>query len=253
MPAMQSDQAPRETGLGSIFIALGPAGLLGVLWAILPAVLGIALLVKLGAAATWLDELGSWGIVVYALCFMLTAGLGLLPTYAQAVLGGWVFGLGEGLVGALCGITAASLIGYGISRLVSQDRVEVLIKRHRKAEIVRDALIKRGFWATTGIVTLLRISPNSPFALTNLVMGSCRVALLPYVIGVIVGMTPRTALIVGFAAAAARTGAVDIQTFISDGKGTIVIVVGIVLLLVALGIVSWIAQRALSKIGLDMK
>ena len=49
MPAMQSDQTPQETGWGAIFIALGPAGLLGVLWAILPAVLGIALLVSYAA------------------------------------------------------------------------------------------------------------------------------------------------------------------------------------------------------------
>ncbi|MAB82277.1 MAG: hypothetical protein CMJ24_02435 [Phycisphaerae bacterium] len=243
----KGDHTSSRTDWKTIFVSLGPAGLLGIAWATLPAILGITLLFLLGDAASGLDHLGRWGYVIYILVFMTTSGLGILPTFAQAVLGGWVFGLPLGLVGALAGFTGGSLIGYGISRITSRDRVEQLIEKHPRASIVRNALIGRGFWATTGIVTLIRIPPNSPFALTNLVMASCKVKLAPYVIGVVVGMTPRTALFVGSAAAAASTDAADIQTFISEGKGGLVMIGGIVLLLAALGIIGWISDRALKR------
>jgi len=250
---MATEEHPPDnrTNWKAIFIALGPAGLLGIAWATMPAILGITLLFLIGDAAAGLKSLGHWGFLVYMLIFMVTSGLGILPTFAQAVLGGWVFGLPLGLLGALAGFTGGSLIGYGLSRVVAQDRIEELIKNHPRASVVHDALIGRGFWSTTGIVTLLRIPPNSPFALTNLVMASCKVAIAPYIIGVVVGMTPRTALFVGSAAAAASTGAVDIQTFITEGKGTLVLLLGIVLLVAALGIVGWISDRALKKFGLD--
>ncbi len=250
---MVTDEHPTndKTNWKTIFIALGPAGLLGVAWATVPALLGFTLLFLIGDAAAGLKSLGHWGFLVYMLVFMVTSGLGILPTFAQAVLGGWVFGLPLGLLGALIGFTGGSIIGYGLSRVVAQDRVEELIKKHPRASVVHDALIGRGFWSTTGIVTLLRVPPNSPFALMNLVMASCKVAIVPYIIGVVVGMTPRTALFVGSAAAAGATGAVDIQSFITEGKGTLVLLLGLVLLLVALGIVGWISDRALKKFGLD--
>ena len=249
---MATDEHPPDsrTNWKAIFIALGPAGLLGIAWATVPAILGITLLFLIGDAAAGLKSLGQWGFLVYMLVFMVTSGLGILPTFAQAVLGGWVFGLPLGLLGALAGFTGGSLIGYGLSRVVAQDRVEDLIKNHPRASVVQGALIGRGFWSTTGIVTLLRVPPNSPFALTNLVMASCKIAIVPYVIGVVVGMTPRTALFVGSSAAAASTGAVDIQTFISEGKGGLVLLLGIVLLLVALGVIAWISDRALKNFGL---
>ena len=239
-----------RTNWKAIFIALGPTGLLGLAWATVPAILGITLLFLIGDAAAALKGLGHWGFLVYMFVFMVTSGLGILPTFAQAVLGGWVFGLPLGLLGALVGFTGGSLIGYGLSRVVAKDRVEELFKKHPRASVVRDALIGRGFWSTTGIVTLLRVPPNSPFALTNLVMASCKVAIVPYIIGVVVGMTPRTALFVGSAAAAASTGAGDIQTFITEGKGGLVLLLGVVLLLGALGIVGWISDRALKTFGL---
>ena len=250
-PLMTDSPADRRSDLRSILTALGPTGLLGILWATLPAILGITLLFLIGPAASGLDALGRWGIVVYILVFMATSGLGILPTVAQAVLGGWVFGLPMGLLAALAGFTGGSMIGYGLSRIVSRDRIETLITEYPRAQAVRDALIGRGFWSTTGILMLLRIPPNSPFALMNLVMASCKVSIPPYIIAVVIGMTPRTALFVGTAAAAAATGAVDIQTFVTEGKGGTVMIIGIVLLVAVLAVIGWISDRALKRLGLD--
>ncbi len=248
-PFMMPD---KRTSIIAIIRELGPAGILGLAWTIIPAAAGVTLLAKLGVVAEWLGNLGTWGIVIYALAFAVTSGMGLLPTLAQAFLGGWVFGLALGIPAALVGFTGGGLLGYGIGRLVAQDRVERLIARHKKANTIRDALIGRGYARTLGIVTLLRVPPNSPFALTNLLLSSCRIPLAIYIPSVAIGMLPRTALVVGFGAAAAaqaaETGSKDIQTlFTESGSGTYVMIGGIVLLLAIFALISWIANRALEQ------
>ncbi len=227
---------------------LGPAGILAAVWIIVPAALGFTLLAYLGAASDWLNSLGRGGPVIFAVMFALTSGFGLLPTYAQAVLGGWVFGVAIGLPAALIGFVGGALIGWCISRLVSQQRVEQAIERHEQARIIRTALVGRGFWKTLGIVSLIRIPPNSPFALTNLVLAACGVRLPAYTLGTAIGMTPRTAVIIIVAATAAASGAKDLQTFIADGPGFWVFLGGIVVLIIVLAIIASIAKRALARV-----
>jgi uncharacterized membrane protein YdjX (TVP38/TMEM64 family) len=224
---------------------------LGIAWVIVPVIAGFTLLFALGPVAQWLQSHGAWGIVIYIIAFMLTSGFGILPTYAQAFLGGWVFGLTLGIPGALIGFTGGAVVGYAIARLVARDRVETLIKRHHKASTIRDALVGRGFFRTLGLVTLLRVPPNSPFALTNLLLASCRIPLSVYVPSVAIGMLPRTALIVGFGAAAAtqaaNSGSTDIQSFFSESNGPYVMIGGLVLVLIIFALISKIANRALER------
>jgi uncharacterized membrane protein YdjX (TVP38/TMEM64 family) len=226
---------------------LGPTGLLALLWTAAPALFGFALLAWIGDVSDWLNDRGNMGLVIYVVVFIVAAGCGLLPTYAQAILGGWVFGFALGLPAALIGFTGAGLIGYAIARTVSQDRVEQTIAENPKALAVRNALVARGFWKTLLIVTLLRFPPNSPFALTNLVMASSGVAVVPFVLGTLIGMMPRTAVAVLFAAAASRE-ARDIVEFAREGPGTVVLISGIVVMFIVLGIIGVIANRALERI-----
>lgn len=241
----------KKPSLFSIAVELGPAFLLGVAWTVIPALAGLTLLFELGPVTEWFRSLGGWGIVVYAAVFIVTSGLGLLPTYAQAVLGGWIFGLAGGLPAAMVGFTGGSLLGYIVARCAARDRVEKMIERHKKASIIREALVGRSFAKTIGIITLLRIPPNSPFALTNLLLSSCRVPLSAYVIGVVLGMLPRTAIVVGFAAAAASQAAAsgqgDIQSFIDQGPGPVVFIAGLALLIGIFLLLSHIANKALQR------
>lgn len=231
-----------------VFRETGPAGYLAIAWIVLPVILGFTLLAKLGPVSEWLNARGDLGIVIYIAVFAVSAGIGLLPTYAQAILGGWVFGAAIGIPAALVGFTLAAGIGYGLARLVSGDRVEALLKRHRKSDAIRKALIGRSSLRTFGIVTLVRIPPNSPFALTNLLIAACGVRLLICLAGTAIGMLPRTAVAVGFAAAARSTGADDIQGFIEEGLGIWVLIGGIVLMLIVIMIIASIGQKALERI-----
>lgn len=189
---------PQES-LGDIIKRLGPAAWLGIAWAILPAVAGITLLVNMRFAQELLigtpEEPGlplMQGIAIYVVIFIVTAGLGLLPTVSQAILAGFAFGITWGFPAAMLGFTGASIIGYFVARFVARERIESEIHKHKKVEIIRDAFIRHGFMRALSILTLLRVPPNSPFALTNYAMSVSGVKFIPFMIATIVGMAPRT-------------------------------------------------------------
>jgi uncharacterized membrane protein YdjX (TVP38/TMEM64 family) len=210
-------------------------------------VCGVALLASLGPISEWLLYHRPLGLALYTVVFVLGAGLGFLPTYAQSILGGWVFGVAAGLPAALLGFTGGGWIGYAVARRVSSDRVEALIARNEKARAIRDALVGRGALRTFLVVALLRLPPNSPFALTNLVMATTGVPLPAFLAGTLVGMAPRTTVAVSLAAAAAATGAEDIQTFVRH-RGPLLLVAGIVGAAAVLGVLGAIARRALRHV-----
>ncbi|MDP6602436.1 MAG: hypothetical protein QGH76_09100, partial [Phycisphaerales bacterium] len=60
--------------------------------------------------------------------------------------------------------------------------------------------------------------------------------------------TPRTAVVVIVASAAAASGAKDLQSFIADGPGFWVFIGGIVVLIIVLAIIASIAKRALAGV-----
>lgn len=203
MPVPQTPPAPtprpRETSLASVaasyFKRLGPAAVLAIGSATLPVLGSFVLFYYINQLGDFLKESGTTGAVYYVVGFALLSGAAVLPTYASAVLGGWAFGFARGLPAALLGFAGGSLIGYGIASWASRDRVQSIIDEHPRWRAVRDALIGTGFWRSLLIVFLVRL-PSSPFAATNLVLASVKVRLLPFLIGTVIGMTPRTTVTV---------------------------------------------------------
>ncbi len=175
---------------------LGPASVLALLGATLPALGGITLLYFVKDLGEWLRSHGTEGLLAYAGLFAILSGLALIPTYASSIIGGWAFGLARGISGALAGFVGGSIIAYFIARRTAAARVEGVLRDHPKWTVVRDALVGGGALKTLGIVILLRVPPTSPFAITNLVLASVRVPLWIYVLGTLVGMAPRTAFMV---------------------------------------------------------
>jgi len=232
-------------------LRLGPAGFLAFIWLSTPGIAGLLLLYELGTVSEWLHARGDAGLLLYAVVFMVTSGIGLLPTTAQAVLGGWVFGPVKGLSAAVVAFGGAALLGLFITRAVAGKRIERFLETKEQARAIRDALIGRGFLQTTMMVALLRLPPQSPFAFTNFVMVSCGVAAAPFLFGSILGMIPRTLVVMVFAAAAAQTGAEDIQAFVREGPGWPVAVGGLALMATVMSIIGLIARRALIRLRID--
>lgn len=198
-PESQSETPPESDSVGAIIGRLGPAAWLGIAWAVLPAIAGLTLLVKMDVAAGWLrgteDQPGlslEAGLAIYIGIFIISAGFGLLPTVSQAILAGFAFGVAWGFPAALVGFAGASIIGYLIAGAVARKKVEHEIESHPKAAIIRDAFIRHGKLRALLILTLIRVPPNSPFALTNYVMSVSGVKMIPFLIATIVGMAPRT-------------------------------------------------------------
>ncbi len=221
-----------------MFSRLGPAGPLALFAAVGPPLGTIALFATAGVTVPWLREQGSLGVWVYAAAFAVCTGLALLPTYAQSGLAGYAFGVVNGSIASIVGFIGGSLIGYAIASRVSGERIVKLSEENPKFAAIRRALVgvdespganaargtsgavPRHFWRTLGLVTLLRVPPNSPFAVMNLALASLRVPRVPFVLGTAIGMAPRTILaaalgswIAGSQAGAAAAGGAE---FTSD-------------------------------------
>lgn len=223
------------------FRRLGPAGPLAVISATLPALGGFALLVTLNPVGEWLrgHELAGW--FLYIAGFWLAGGLALLPTNAQAVLGGWAFGVAGGLPAALVGFLGASAIGYATGRWASGERVVGIISEHPRWRAVYDELLRSGPWKTLLIVVLVRLPPNSPFALTNLVLSATRVPPVLYLAGTLIGMAPRAAVAVYIAS--------TLQTLSFDEiQRPWLLVAGIVVTLAVLAVLGVMANRAIARV-----
>jgi uncharacterized membrane protein YdjX (TVP38/TMEM64 family) len=230
-------------------------GVLAGCWALLPALLGFWLLAEIGRVSDQYQAIRDThglpaAIAAYAVLFGVTAGLGLLPTYAQAFLGGWIFGSIAGTGGAMAGILIGTMLGELVSRLVSGRRVEGIIERRPAVAAVRDALVDAGLLRSTGIIALLRLSPNSPFALSNLVLGGSRAGVAPMFLGTLVGMLPRTALAAMLAAAANTDGARGLGDVVRE-RGPVVTIVGIAVLVVAFVIIARVGRMALQRVVPD--
>ncbi len=242
---VESDFEP-DSSFMAVFGRLGVAGWLALAWAFVPAIAGFTLLANMAPVSRWLKgetEAGAGhfalGMGVYTAAFVLAAGFGVLPTYSISVLGGYAFGVPLGFAAALAGFGGASIVGYFIARTVARDNVEQEIQRHAKARVVRDALVRSGFWRTLAIVTLVRVPPNSPFALMNLTLAGTGVKLRAYIVGTLLGMAPRTLAYVVIGQ--------QITDWSNPDKPKWLFVVGIAVTIVVIAIVGSIANKALAR------
>ena len=190
----------RERVLGgcAMLKRLGPAAILGVAWSTLPSFAGVMLVLNMEPIRLALvGDAGSTvhlvtGMSIYLVGFVVLAGFGCLPTVSQALLAGYAFGVPVGTLLALLGFGGASLIGYEVVSKIARSRVEHEIASKPKALMLRNALLQASPARALLIVTLVRISPSSPFALTNLLLASLGVRRWVFFFGTLIGMFPRT-------------------------------------------------------------
>lgn len=192
-PAHAPPEPPRAGLLKDLIRRLGPAAGAAAFTVIGPIVGGL-LVYQFATPLTHIGAgLGRGAPVIHALVFAFLCGVAVLPTWVQATLAGFVFGVLTGAAAATGAIVLGAGVGYAMGVLVSGHRAERLIAEHPKWRAVRDALIGSGFWKTTAIVTLVRL-PSTPFALTNLVCAAARAPVGPFLLGTLVGAWPRTLL-----------------------------------------------------------
>lgn len=249
---------PAEKPLGRILLdqarGVGPFVTALILLSVsLPGLLGFVVITKSAlfrdkAVEDWINSYGSGAILIVGVLFALTTGSALLPTYALSIACGVYLGMADGAAAAMIGVIFGALVGYLWGTLLARKRVMGQIERHPRAALIRRAIVDRGLAQETMAVALIRIPPNSPFALTNLAMSATRVRLIPYVIGTAVGIAPRTLFAVWLGE---RFG--DIQEAKSGG-GKWVAVVGVVMAIVVFVIIyrvfsGWVKQELDRRLG----
>jgi len=201
--------------------------------------IGAALLIGyLSRIGPWLQGLGGRGIALYVAGFALLGGFALLPTYAPAILGGWAFGDRVGTPAALAGFVLAAAINYAWAHRLSVAHATTLLAERPRWLAVRDALVGRSWLKTVFVVALIRVPPNSPFALSNGAMAAARVPIGAYLVGTLIGLAPRTAVAVR---AGSHLSTLDFSRRDALGSAAVTIVVS----MVVLGILGWLARRAL--------
>ncbi len=229
------------------------SSVLGLLWMSMPALLSIGLFAYISSVTTWFRAQGEAGPWIGAGVFAVAAGLGLLPTYAQAILAGWIFGFATGLNVAVAGCMLGAVLGFGVSRAVAGEDVQQVIDAKPRWRVARQALVEASTWRTVWLVTLLRLPPSSPFGFTNLVLAATGVQWIPMIMGSLLGMLPRTALAVWVAASAAAAAA---ESGVSDPVSLAkerwwAMLLGVLFLIGVLVIMQRLANQALRKAGLQ--
>lgn len=219
---------------------LDRVAMLGAATAVLPIVNSTLLLVFAPAAGNWLRENWEIGTLVYILFAWLVCGFALLPTNVIGILCGWAFGLPLGICLHLSAIVGAALISsYVLSPLVG-DNLQRFLTRHEKAKMLHKNLLNQSFKRTTLVITLLRLSPAMPFALTNLLMAAARVPLSAFLIGTFVGMLPRSAAVVFFGAGLSELN-------FDEPFNVWLFVFGFVATLASVIVISYLSKQTLAK------
>lgn len=207
---------------------------------LLPPIGAVVLIGYLSSIGPWLAALGGRGVALYVAGFAVFGGFALLPTYAPAVLGGWAFGDRLGIPAALAGFVFASAINYAWAHRLSVAHASQLLAERPRWLAVRNALVGRSWWKTLLVVALIRVPPNSPFALSNGAMAAAHVPIGAYLAGTLIGLTPRTAVAVK---AGAHLSTLDFRQGDAFGSAAVTIALSVVVL----GILGWIARRALDS------
>jgi uncharacterized membrane protein YdjX (TVP38/TMEM64 family) len=177
------------------------------LWVLVTAVtavlaLGVVLLVlhkqvafAFSAAVSWMRGL-PWPLRLfsYASMYIILAALEF-PAWLMAIGAGMLFGLVCGIVVALCCHLAAALLCLYTSRYYLRERMERLIENSERRNTylaVNRALSRQAL----RFVTLMRLSPLFPFALSSMAMGVSQVQIGSFCLGTILGILPGIILLV---------------------------------------------------------
>ena len=190
----------------------------------------------------WVETLGPFGIVVFALIYAAATVL-FVPGSLLTIAAGLLFGVLLGTLAAWSGAVLGASLAFLVGRYLARSAIEEKTKSNEKFQAIDEAIGKRG-WK---IIALLRLSPLIPFNASNYFYGITKVGFWPYVLASAGGMLPGTLLYVylGAAGRVGLSGAERQQSpleYVFFGVG----------LLVTIGVTIWvsrIARKALKESG----
>ena len=194
------------------------------------------------ALRTWIEGLGSWAPLVFAVTYGIAATL-FIPASALSLAAGVMFGVWLGTAAVWFGATIAIVLSFLIARYAARSRVEAIARENPRFAAIDRAIGEQG-WR---IVALMRLSPVFPFTLQNYLFGVSAIRFWPCCIASAAFIVPGTFMYVyiGYAggeAAAAVGGSEQI-----DALKMALQLAGLVATVVVTVIVARIAAKAIAK------
>ena len=197
----------------------------------------------------WIEENPAAGFFVFVLVYF-AATVVFIPGSILTLGAGFVFssafGLGLGVVlgtlSVFLGASAGAIASFLLGRFLLRDWVSGLTKKYAIFEALDIAFTEKGF----RIMVLLRLSPIIPFNAINYIAGVTAISFWSYV-WALFAILPGTILYVFLGASA---GSLTDSASSGDGGSLtiIVVVVGIVFGVIAVGVTSYYAKIELNKV-----
>ena len=203
----------------------------------------VALLVRfLENLQQYLDQLGGWAVLAFALVFLVVQML-MIPGAPLGLAAGFFFGLGQGWLALMLGCTLGATVNFWIARTFARDWVQRKFGSHEKFQLIDRAIGREG-WK---IVALLRFVPI-PFGFANYSYGLTPIRFVPYILATFFAIIPANTLFVWIGA----TSQGELATLLGKGRPRhpleyVMLIVGIIAALFALRFVAKIAKSAVAR------
>ncbi|MER6814066.1 TVP38/TMEM64 family protein [Spirillospora sp. NPDC000708] len=153
-----------------------------------------------GDVSAWVDSLGWWGPLVFAVCYAL-AVTALVPGSVLNASAGALFGVAVGVGSVLVGATAGAAISFALARALGRPAVARYAGSGRLARL--DAYLSRRAFES---VLVLRMVGLFPFGVVNYGAGVAGVRFAPYIAGTFAGIIPGTLVYTGLGKALREPG-----------------------------------------------
>jgi len=203
----------------------------------------------------WVDALGSWAPVVYALLYVLATNV-YLPGWILQLTAGFLFGMALGLGTMVVSITTSALVCLLLTRWACGTcaRRRILHRWPRYFTALEGALLQHE-WK---VMFLVRLSPACPFTATNQMLSLTEVRLRVYGVATLLGTLPNAVMYVSLGATAHSLSAA-VRSRCSFGKlisfrcghpaQEAVMFAGLLATLVLVPLMGWLARRALRRLS----
>jgi uncharacterized membrane protein YdjX (TVP38/TMEM64 family) len=139
----------------------------------------------------WIEELGTMGIIVFVVAYILGV-IAIIPGSALALLAGTLFGPVLGIALVSIGATIGAGIAFLIARYFARDSVSQILRKNGRFQKLDHLTESHG----SVIVALTRLIPFSPFNVLNYAFGLTRVPFSTFMFWSWVCVLPTTTIYV---------------------------------------------------------
>jgi uncharacterized membrane protein YdjX (TVP38/TMEM64 family) len=174
----------------------GKIGAVAGITTVMPIVGSMFLLTVVYQISPWLQENKEIGVLIFVVFMTIFSGLALLATNILGIVSGFAFDFTIGIVAQIVGLAGASTLMFLLAKRYASKNFLSIIEEKPKLKAIHHALLNESVFKTLLIITLIRLSPAMPFAVTNFIISASGVSFKTFILGTVLGMTPRASAVV---------------------------------------------------------